>query len=143
MSEAIARQWLESSATTANNKQFEAHMDLISKKVSVTGLEGFDNIDFDAWHRVCEKEFATGVLKSVRYDGLKLISSTETRVQFMTYEVVEATDGTINANGIDVLLELEADGKWRLLQERILTDDEARQNGLVQGTLLRSLLPSD
>ncbi|MBD3609403.1 MAG: hypothetical protein HUJ30_02535 [Gammaproteobacteria bacterium] len=140
MSEAIAQQWLESSASTANNKQFEAHMDLISKKVSVTGIEGFDNIDYDAWHRVCEKEFATGVLKGVRYDGLKMLSSSETQVQFKTYEVVEANDGTMNAHGMEVLLELEADGKWRLLKERVLSDAEAREDGLVQGTLLRTLL---
>ena len=143
MSEAIARQWLTDCAATATNKQFAAHMDLISKTVSVTGLEGFDNIDYDAWHRVCEKEFATGVLKSVRYDGLKMLSSTETQVRFKTFEVVEATDGTINAQGIEVVLGLEDDGNWRLLQERVLTEAEARQDGLVQGTLLRTLLPSD
>ena len=143
MSETIARQWLSDCAATATNKQFAAHMDLISKTVSVTGLEGFDNIDYDAWHRVCEKEFATGVLKSVRYDGLKMLSSTETQVRFKTFEVVEATDGTINAQGIEVVLGLEDDGKWRLVQERVLTEAEARQDGLVQGTLLRTLLPSD
>jgi len=141
MSEVIAQQWLEQSTTTANNKQFDAHMDLISKKVSLTGLEGFENIDYDAWARVCEKEFATGVLQSVRYNGLKMLSSSETQVRFKTYEVVEATDATINANGIEVLLELEADGKWRLLQERIMSSDEAREDGLVQGSLLSALLP--
>jgi len=143
MSEAIAMQWLTDSAATATNKEFAAHMNLISKKVSVTGLEGFDNIDYDAWHRVCEKEFATGVLKGVRYDGLKMLSSSETEVRFKTFEVVEATDGTINAQGIEVVLGLEEDGNWRLLQERVLTEAEARQDGLVQGTLLRTLLPSD
>lgn len=140
MSETIAQQWLELSATTATNRQFENHMDLISKKVSVTGLEGFDNIDYDAWHRVCEKEFATGVIKSVRYDGLKMVSATEGQVQFKTFEVVEANDGTINANGIEVWLELEADGKWRLQKQRIMTAEEARQEGLIQGTLLRTLI---
>lgn len=142
MSETIARQWLEQSASTANNKQFEEHMDLISKRVSVTGLEGFDNIDYDAWYRVSEKEFAQGVLKSVRYDGLKMGDSGETQVRFKTFEVVEATDATINANAIEVTLELEPDGKWRLVQERILSNEEARQEGLVQGSLLRSLLDS-
>jgi len=140
MSEAIAQQWLSESADTANNKQFTAHMDLISKRVSLTGLEGFENIDYDAWARVCEKEFATGVLQSVRYDGLKMLSSTETQIRFRTYEVVEASDATINANGIEVLLELEQDGKWRLLQERIMSSDEAREDGLIQGTLLRTLM---
>lgn len=32
MSEAIAQQWLDASATTATHKQFTAHMDLISKR---------------------------------------------------------------------------------------------------------------
>ena len=143
MSEEIAKQWLEASANTATNKQFTDHMDLISKRVSVKGVEGFDNIDYDAWHRVCEKEFAQGILKSVRYDGLKMIGASETQVQFKTYEVVEASDGTINAQGIEAMLELEPDGKWRLLQERVMSNDEARQEGLVQGTLLRTLLASE
>lgn len=143
MSEAIARQWLEMSAATANNKQFDAHMDLISKTVSVTGVPGFDNIDYEAWARVCEKEFADGVLSSVRYDGLTSLSATETQVQFKTFEVVEASDGTVNANGIEVVLELESDGKWRLVKERVLTDTEARQEGLVQGALLRTLMSTN
>ncbi|MBD3670227.1 MAG: hypothetical protein HUJ29_05580 [Gammaproteobacteria bacterium] len=140
MSETIARQWLEASARTATDKQFTEHMDLISKRVSVTGVEGFDSIDYDAWYRVSEKEFAEGILKSVRYDGLKMLDSSESQVRFKTFEVVEASDATINAHGIEVMLEREADGKWRLLEERVLTEDEARQDGLVQGTLLRSLL---
>jgi hypothetical protein len=142
MSEAIAKSWLSDSADTANNKQFKAHMDLISKRVSVKGVEGFDNIDYDAWYRVCEKEFAQGILKCVRYDGLKMITSTETKVQFKTYEVVEATDATINAHGIEVWLELESDAKWRLVKERIMSDEETREDGLLQGTLLRTLLDS-
>ena len=141
--EQIAQHWMDQCCLTIQKYDHGAHMDLISKTVSVTGLEGFDNIDYDAWHRVCEKEFATGVLKSVRYDGLKMLSSTETQVRFKTFEVVEATDGTINAQGIEVVLGLEDDGNWRLVQERVLTEAEARQDGLVQGTLLRTLLPSD
>jgi ketosteroid isomerase-like protein len=50
---------------------------------------------------------------------------------FKTFETVEATDGTINAQGIEILLEKEDDGQWRLVQERILPADEAKHDGLV------------
>ena len=50
---------------------------------------------------------------------------------FKTFETVEGTDGTVNAQGIELLLEKEAGEKWRLLQERILPADEARHNNLL------------
>ncbi|MDH5571625.1 MAG: hypothetical protein OEY89_07660 [Gammaproteobacteria bacterium] len=124
MSEAIAQQWLNDAATTATNHDFTAHMNLISRRVSLTGVPGFENIDYDAWSAQCQHEFKNKVLKSVRYTGLKLAACTDKRVMFKTFETVEATDGTINAQGIEVLLEKEDDGQWRLVQERVLPDDE-------------------
>ena len=43
----------------------------------------------------------------------------------------EANDGTVNAQGIEVLLEKESDGKWRLIQERILSVAESRHDGIL------------
>lgn len=70
-------------------------------------------------------------MKSVRYDGFKLVAETATRVMFKTYETVEATDGTVNAQGVEMLLVKEDDGKWRLAQERILPSDESAHDKLV------------
>jgi len=131
MSEAIAKQWLADVANTATNKHFDAHMDLISRKVSLQGVPGFENIGYEDWARQCKHEFDNDVLKSVRYDGFKMIVDTETRIMFKTFETVEGTDGTINGQGIEVLLEKEADGKWRLVQERILPEDETAHDGLL------------
>ena len=131
MSEAIAKQWLADAANTATNKYFDAHMDLISRKVSLQGVPGFENIGYEDWARQCKHEFDNDVLKSVRYDGFKMIVDTETRIMFKTFETVEGTDGTINGQGIEVLLEKEADGKWRLVQERILPEDETAYDGLL------------
>lgn len=50
---------------------------------------------------------------------------------FKTYETVEATDGTLSAHGIEVLLEQEEDGKWRVVQERILPPDEVAHDRLL------------
>ncbi len=50
---------------------------------------------------------------------------------FKTYETITGTDCTVNAQGIEVLLELEDDGKWRATQERILPPDEVEHDGLL------------
>ena len=41
-----------------------------------------------------------------------------------TIETVEGTDGTVNRHGLEILIRKETDGKWRVLQERILADNE-------------------
>ena len=45
MSKTIALQWLQDCATTATAKDLAAHMDLISQRVSLTGVPGFVSID--------------------------------------------------------------------------------------------------
>lgn len=47
----IAQKWLDASASTATNKQFEAHFNLISKRVRVTGVPRLDSISYDDWAR--------------------------------------------------------------------------------------------
>ena len=131
MPESIAKKWLTDSATTANNKNYEAHMGLISRNVSLQGVPGFENIGYDDWAAKCKHEFDNNILKCVSYDGFKMIADTDNRIMFKTFESVEATDGTINAQGIEVLLEKEADGIWRLLQERVLPDDETAHDNLI------------
>ena len=131
MSEKIARQWLEQSAGTANSLDLNAHMNLISRRVSLTGVAGHDNINYAGWYAQCEHEFANKVLKQVQYHGFKLIATTATRVMFKTHETVEGVDGTRNAQGVEVLLEKEDDGVWRLLQERVMPSDETAHDKLV------------
>ena len=126
MSQIIAEQWLLDAVRTANAKDHNAHMDLISKQISLQGVPGYDD-----WSRQCQHEFENNLLKSVRYDGFKLVAETATRVMFKTYETVEATDGTVNAQGVEMLLVKEDDGKWRLAQERILPPDESAHDKLV------------
>jgi len=128
----VARAWLAASARTANAKDFDAHMDLISRKVQVFGIPGIEVIGYDDWAKQCQHEFAAGVLKNVSYDGMKVQVMTPGRVMFKTVETVEASDGTINAQGVEIILEKETDGKWRVVQERILSREEAEHDGLWQ-----------
>lgn len=130
MSEAIAKQWLQDATASANNKDHAAHMALISRKVSLQGVPDFENISYDDWAAQTKHEFENNILKDVHYEGFKLITATPTHIMFKTFETVRATDGTINAQGVEMLLEKEEDGQWRLVQERVLSADEAAHDGL-------------
>ena len=131
MSQSITQQWLQDAVSTAAAKDAQAHMDLISQRVSLTGVPGFESIGYEGWAAQCEHEFANNILKSVRYDGFKLVAETATKIMFKTYETVEGTDGTVNSQGVEMLLEKEPDNKWRLVQERVLPDDESAYDNLI------------
>jgi hypothetical protein len=96
MSEEIARYWLEAVVTTAGNKDIKGgHLDLISRNVRLTGVEGVDVIGYDDWVRQCAHEFENNVLKSVSYQGIKILEAADGRILFKTCETVEGTDGTV------------------------------------------------
>jgi hypothetical protein len=124
MKNKAATDMLEALALTANAGAFTSHMNLISKEVSVYGVPGFEVIGYDDWARQCQYEFDEGILKRVSYEGMQLVNVTQENILFKTIEIVEATDGTINRHGVEILIRMEADGKWRVLQERLLAADE-------------------
>ena len=128
----IAQQWLDDSARTATNKEFDEHFNLISKKVRVTGVQGYESVSYDDWARQSEQEFKDNVLKSVSYDGLKMLATSETQIMFKTIETVLANDAKRSAHGVEVLLTHEEDGVWRVTQERVLTDAESVHDGLMK-----------
>jgi hypothetical protein len=130
--EQIAQHWMDEITRTVAKRDYPAHMDLISRRVRLTGIPEFESIGYEDWARQCQHEFADGVIASVVYRGFKLRAATDSRVMFKTFEQVAATDGTVNAQGIEVVLEKEDDGKWRLLHERVLPEDETRQDGLLE-----------
>jgi uncharacterized protein (TIGR02246 family) len=127
MSEAVIRDWLKEISKTVAARDLAAHMQLISKDVTLLGVPGFDNLGYDDWSKQCDYEFANKLIKSVKYGKLRIRVVTQKRLMFMTYETVTANDGSVNAQGIECLLEKEDDGHWRLIQERILSPDETRQ----------------
>ena len=127
----IAQEWLDASAETATNKKFDEHFNLISKRVRVTGVEGFESVSYKDWAEQSKKEFEDNVLKSVSYKGLKLLATNHFQIMFKTIESVEANDGTHKSHGVEILLEKEEDGVWRVKQERVLTDAESRHDGLM------------
>lgn len=124
MEQDIAAEMLAALASTANAHDYPAHMALISPSVNVFGVPGFDVIGYDDWARQCKHEFEHGLLREVHYEGLRVVSATSDNVLFKTIETVEGTDGTVNRQGVEILIRRESDGAWRVVQERILAPDE-------------------
>lgn len=107
-------------AKSAVEGDHAAHMAMISKKVQVLGVPGFEAIDYDSWSQQCAHEFPQFLILSIEYLGMDIKQETETLICFETLEKVEARDGTVNSNRLEVFIEREDDGQWRVVQERIL-----------------------
>ena len=124
----IAEQWLTEAAESAGKKDLQVHMGMISKRISVQGVPGFDNIDYDIWYKQCRHQFEMSMIKSIAYKGFNLISSTETQITFTIFETVVGTDGTLNEQIMEMLLEKEDDDVWRLVTERVIIENDAVRN---------------
>ncbi|MGH8671417.1 MAG: hypothetical protein ACREUA_05185 [Burkholderiales bacterium] len=130
MESSIAREWMNTLALTANERRFEEHMDLISKKIRVFGVPGFEVIDYDDWCAQCKHEFERGILKRYSYDGVKVRVMTPLRIMFDTEETIEANDGTTQVMLTEILIEREPDGKWRAVQEKVHRIESHPPSGL-------------
>ena len=117
-------EFLAAMADTANRLDLDAHMNLISKGVSVYGVPDFEVITYEDWFNQCQHEFENKLLKKVSYEGLNILAETTERVMFKSVETVEGSDGSTHTSGIEFIIQKEDDGQWRVVQERILPEDE-------------------
>ncbi len=124
----IAEQWLSRAAESAAQKDLKGHMGMISKRVSLQGVPGFDNIDYDAWYKQCRHQFENAMIKSIGYKGFNLISATETQIKFSVFETVVGEDDTLNEQIVEMSLENEDNDVWRLVQERVLIENDEMRN---------------
>ena len=129
-----AQQFPARMAETANALDLDAHMNLISKDVSVFSVPGFDVIGYDDWFNQCKHEFENKLLKQVSYKGLNVLAETPDKIMFKSLETVEAADATVNSSGIEFIIQKEEDGVRRVSQERVLPDDEL-ENDIRRGAL--------
>ncbi len=120
MDREFAEDFITRFARTAIEGDHAAHMAMISTKVLVHGMPGFDVIGYDDWSRQCAHEFEQKLILSISYVGMDVKMQTDTLLGFEIHETIEAKDGTVNSNWLEVFIEPEEDGVWRIVQERIL-----------------------
>ena len=129
--EETAQNWMDSCCHTIQQYDHESHMNLISKDVQVFGVPGFDVIGYDDWFSQCEHEFNEKLIEKASYDGLKVRQSNDSQIMFLTNESILAADGTTDTHPIEVVLTREQDGHWRVTQEHLLSDEEAKHLGII------------
>ncbi len=125
--EKIAQHWMDSCCQTIKDYDHGAHMNLISKDVQVFGVPGYDVISYADWYSQCEYEFSEKLIDQTSYQGLKIRHSDDHQVKFLTNETVHTTDGTVDSHPIEVLLAKEDDDQWRVIEERLLSRQEAKE----------------
>ena len=127
----IAQDWMDQCRQTIAAYDHAAHMKLISQDVQVFGIPGFEVIGYSDWFSQCEHEFAEKLIREARYQGLKIRQSNDSQIMFLTNETIIAADGSVDTHPIEVVLTKEDDGHWRVTQERLLSDEEARHLGII------------
>ncbi|MCB1722499.1 MAG: hypothetical protein H6959_04240 [Chromatiaceae bacterium] len=131
MSEQIVNDWLRQFVASALAGDLAGHMALISPEVMVFGIDGFDTLGYQDWHAQCEHEFPQRLLRDLDYAAIRIRTADPRRILFKALERTQTADGQALAQGVEMLLQADDDGGWRLQQLRVLPDDEARHDGLL------------
>ncbi len=126
----IINHWIDACSRTIQNYDHVAHMNLISEDVQVFGVPGFEVIGYQDWYAQSEHEFSQRLILDAQYEGMKIRQENESRIMFATMESITAADKSVNKQAIEVVLAKEIDGEWRVIQERLLSTDEAKHWGI-------------
>jgi hypothetical protein len=122
--------WLDSFTATALAYDLEGHMAHIASDVMVFGVPGFDVLDYDDWFRQCAHEFPQKLIRSLSYSAPLIRTATADRILFKTLEATGTADGGKLVQAVEMLIE-KRQGRWLLKQLRMVSEDEARSDGLL------------
>ena len=128
----IINHWMKACSQTVRDYDHAGHMNLISKDVQVFGVPGFDVIGYQDWYAQSEHEFEQRLILDAKYEGIRLRQENESQIMFVTMESITASDKSVNKQGIEIVLAKEVDGLWRVIQERLLTTEEANHFGIAK-----------
>ena len=128
----IIKHWMNACSQTIRDYDHPAHMNLISKDVQVFGVPGFDVIGYQDWYAQSEHEFKERLILDAKYEGIRLRQENESQIMFVTMESITASDKSVNKQALEVVLAKEVDGEWRVIQERLLDEDEGKHFGITK-----------
>lgn len=120
MSKVLVQNWLEKLAETASKGNVDAHMELISENINVLDEPGNRNLDYHDLAEYCRSRFQANAPIRVSYQDMHIKTMTPARVKFIATETVEQPD-CVDQRGLEFIIQREDDGRWRAVQERLLT----------------------
>lgn len=113
----IAQQWLDEMAFTAATWNLDAHMQLVSRQVQVTGIPKVESIDYRGWHIRRKNEFENKLLHSLNYRLQTIHSHNDGQLHFSVEETMRAFNGKALIIDKEITLQREEDGHWRVRRE--------------------------
>jgi len=122
--EKIVQEWLDEISFSAATWNLDAHMQLVSPQVRVTGIPGVSSIDYRGWKLRRRNEFEKKLLRSLTYQLGRILSAQEDEIRFNVEETMKSSSGRVIVIDKEVTLQREPDGQWRVRQERF---DRIRQ----------------
>lgn len=115
--EQIARQWLDAVSFSAATWNLDAHMQLVSRQVEVTGIPNIQSIDYTGWKQRRKNEFEKKLLHSLNYRLLDILKGEEAALHFNVEETMRAYNGKAVIIEKEITLLREEDGQWRVRRE--------------------------
>ena len=119
MSQELIVNWLNRLSESVRQRDLEAHMALVSKRVKVYGIPGQPLIDYRGWEQRRRHELQHSKLESLEYRDLKIKVISLRRLGFAVTETMRGSNGRHILIQKDILLEQEADNEWRVVEETI------------------------
>jgi len=119
MSQELILNWLNELSETVKERDLERHMALVSKKVQVYGLPSEKIVDYRGWLRRRKSEFNRKILIGIEYTDLNIKTITLRRLGFNIVETMHAHNGKRIIIQKEIMLELEDNDKWRVVEETI------------------------
>jgi len=119
MSQTIIGNWLEQLTRSVEKRDLDAHMRLVSERVQVYGLPGGQIINYNQWKKRRYTEFSQAQLLALGYRLLNIKAITSRRLAFHVEETMQACNGMCVFIDKDIILELETDDQWRVVEENI------------------------
>lgn len=116
--EQIIHTWLDELSFSAATWNLDAHMQLVSHQVTVTGIPRISSIDYNGWKLRRKNEFDNKLLRSLNYRLHKILEERDDRLRFTVEETMKASNGKSIVIDKEVVLQKEDDGRWRVRNER-------------------------
>jgi hypothetical protein len=119
LAEQTVRSWFMSMSGTVRSRDIEQHMQHVSKKISVFGMPSKPVISYKEWKSRRHNEFKREELIALNYQGIRIISCSNKRINFNTNETMVGKDGKMVILDKNIIIEHEEDGAWRVVEENV------------------------
>ncbi len=114
---AIVRKWLEDREIAVALRRLKPFLALASPALRVYGAG--EPLDHAQWAARVRRAWQAGRFAALQHEDLRIQTLAARRIAFSVQERTTAADGRTSACAKRIMLEREADGQWRAVEETL------------------------